>query len=95
MRQNLRILQIILIPGGVHRFPGAGNCQRRDQLQVKSLAEQKMSQGAVVVAFGLKHDVNGHLEPMQIVGQTWELNCSVEQDQALAALPPGRLDRIV
>src|SRR6185312_1352739 len=32
---------------------------------------------------------------MQIIGQPSELNCRVEQDKALAAFPPGRLDQHV
>ena len=95
MQQDLRILRIVLVPGVVHRFPRASHCQRRDQLQVKALAEQEMSQGSVVVASCLEHDVNGHLERMQVIGKPSKLNCRVEQDQTLAAFPSGRFDQHV
>ncbi len=42
VKQDLCILRIVLIPGVVHRFPRAGYRQRRDQFQMKALAEQEM-----------------------------------------------------
>jgi len=39
VQQGLRILRIVLVPGVVHRFASTSNSQRRNQLQVKALAE--------------------------------------------------------
>ncbi len=50
VKQNLRILGIVLVPGIMHGLTGARHGQRWDQLQVKTLGMEKMSERPVIVA---------------------------------------------
>lgn len=77
----------------MHGLAGTRHGQRWNQLQVKTLDREKVSERPVIVAGGFKADTHWLLEAMQVISQAPELDGSVQQDQALAALRAGRLNQ--
>ena len=59
MQDDLRILGIVLVPAVMQRLAGAGQRDRRDQLQIEASLSEVMRQGAMVVAGCLEPDPHG------------------------------------
>ena len=64
MKQDLRVLRIVLVPRVMHGFGRTRHSQGRDQLQVKALGLQKVRKLPMVVADGLEDDANWALQTL-------------------------------
>lgn len=65
MRDDLRILWIVLVPDVVQRLLRSGERNRGDQLQVETGRPKSVHQGPVMVNSRLEPDGDGHLETTQ------------------------------
>jgi hypothetical protein len=92
VENDLRILGIVLVPRVMQRLTGAGQCQTGNQMQLKSVGKQEMSEATMVIARGLESDVHRPVQRMQVLGETSELAGIVGDDHALARAPAGRFD---
>ncbi len=84
MQNDLRVFWVVLVPGVVQCLTRSGNRDRGNELYLKTLSLQEVSEVPMVVGSGLQGDLQHALKSLEIGSELAEITQLIADDHLSA-----------